>query len=123
MQGGNESLSNRSYQEEGPGQLARTGPLGGDGGDARRVLPGSAPGRETAVSRGGLPGGRYEHAARRCYFALRAAGRPGGQMVDQRFWPRFNEGEARSVMIGPELNRVEHYLQRRCWGRDQDHDL
>jgi len=34
----------------------------------------------------------------------------GGQMVDQRFLPRIDEGEARFVMIGPELNRVEHYV-------------
>merc|ERR1712045_1093549 len=33
----------------------------------------------------------------------------GGQMVDQRFLPRIEEGEARFVMIGTELNRVEHY--------------
>jgi len=34
----------------------------------------------------------------------------GGQMVDQRFLPRIDEGEARFVMIGPVLNRVEHYV-------------
>jgi len=34
----------------------------------------------------------------------------GGQMVDQRFLRRINEGEARFVMIGKELNRVEHYV-------------
>jgi len=34
----------------------------------------------------------------------------GGQMVDQRFLPRIDEGEARFVMIGPKLNRVEHYV-------------
>jgi len=34
----------------------------------------------------------------------------GGQMVDQRFLPRIDEGEARFVMIGAELNRVEHYV-------------
>jgi len=33
----------------------------------------------------------------------------GGQMVDQRFLPRIEEGEARFVMIGTKLNRVEHY--------------
>jgi len=33
----------------------------------------------------------------------------GGQMVDQRFLPRIDEGEARFMMIGMELNRVEHY--------------
>jgi len=33
----------------------------------------------------------------------------GGQMVDQRFLPRIDEGEARFVMIGEKLNRVEHY--------------
>jgi len=34
----------------------------------------------------------------------------GGQMVDQRFLPRIDEGEARFVMIGSQLNRVEHYV-------------
>merc|ERR1712160_209877 len=34
----------------------------------------------------------------------------GGQMVDQRFLPRIDEGEARFVMIGAALNRVEHYV-------------
>jgi len=34
----------------------------------------------------------------------------GGQMVDQRFLPRIDEGEARFMMIGMELNRVEHYV-------------
>lgn len=34
----------------------------------------------------------------------------GGQMVDQRFLPRIDEGEARFMMIGPVLNRVEHYV-------------
>merc|ERR1712113_381027 len=33
----------------------------------------------------------------------------GGQMVDQRFLPRIEEGEARFVMIGKELFRIEHY--------------
>merc|ERR1712129_318217 len=33
----------------------------------------------------------------------------GGQMVDQRFCPRISEGEARFVMIGKKLFRVEHY--------------
>merc|ERR1711972_286518 len=33
----------------------------------------------------------------------------GGQMVDQRMLPRIDEGEARFVMIGKKLNRVEHY--------------
>lgn len=33
----------------------------------------------------------------------------GGQMVDQRFLPRIDEGEARFVMIGRNLFRVEHY--------------
>jgi len=33
----------------------------------------------------------------------------GGQMVDQRFLPRIEEGESRFMMIGNELNRVEHY--------------
>jgi len=34
----------------------------------------------------------------------------GGQMVDQRFLPRIDEGEARFVMIGRKLFRVEHYV-------------
>jgi len=34
----------------------------------------------------------------------------GGQMVDQRFCPRISEGEARFVMIGRKLFRVEHYV-------------
>merc|ERR1712099_138337 len=34
----------------------------------------------------------------------------GGQMVDQRFLPRIDEGEARFVMIGTKLYRVEHYV-------------
>jgi len=34
----------------------------------------------------------------------------GGQMVDQRFCPRISEGEARFVMIGKKLFRVEHYV-------------
>merc|ERR1711994_196916 len=34
----------------------------------------------------------------------------GGQMVDQRFCPRIAEGEARFVMIGKSLYRVEHYV-------------
>jgi len=34
----------------------------------------------------------------------------GGQMVDQRFCPRIDEGEARFVMIGRKLFRVEHYV-------------
>merc|ERR1711879_1109687 len=34
----------------------------------------------------------------------------GGQMVDQRFCPRIEEGEARFVMIGKKLFRVEHYV-------------
>jgi len=34
----------------------------------------------------------------------------GGQMVDQRFCPRIDEGEARFVMIGKKLFRVEHYV-------------
>lgn len=34
----------------------------------------------------------------------------GGQMVDQRFLPRIHEGEARFVMIGRNLFRVEHYV-------------
>jgi len=42
------------------------------------------------------------------YFAGGAAA--GGQMVDQRFCPRISEGEARFVMIGRKLFRVEHYV-------------
>jgi len=34
----------------------------------------------------------------------------GGQMVDQRFAPRIDEGEARFVMIGRKCFRVEHYV-------------
>merc|ERR1739838_432528 len=34
----------------------------------------------------------------------------GGQVVDQRFCPRIDEGEARFVMIGKKLYRVEHYV-------------
>merc|ERR1711997_707076 len=34
----------------------------------------------------------------------------GGQMVDQRFLPRIEEGEARFVMVGRKLYRVEHYV-------------
>merc|ERR1712137_287635 len=34
----------------------------------------------------------------------------GGQMVDQRFCKRIDEGEARFVMIGRNLFRVEHYV-------------
>merc|ERR1712008_601625 len=34
----------------------------------------------------------------------------GGQMVDQRFCPRIEEGGARFVMIGKKLFRVEHYV-------------
>merc|ERR1712038_786501 len=34
----------------------------------------------------------------------------GGQMVDQRFLPRIDEGESRFVMIGKKLFRVEHYV-------------
>jgi len=34
----------------------------------------------------------------------------GGQMVDQRFLPRIDEGEGRFVMIGKRLFRVEHYV-------------
>merc|ERR1712117_650409 len=33
----------------------------------------------------------------------------GGQMMDQRFLPRIEEGEARFMMIGKELYRIEHY--------------
>merc|ERR1712154_518547 len=34
----------------------------------------------------------------------------GGQMVDQRYLPRIEEGEARFMMIGTELFRIEHYV-------------
>merc|ERR1712190_655088 len=34
----------------------------------------------------------------------------GGQMVDQRFLPGIDEGEARFMMIGLELYRIEHYV-------------
>merc|ERR1712127_486357 len=34
----------------------------------------------------------------------------GGQMVEQRFLPRIDEGESRFVMIGKKLFRVEHYV-------------
>merc|ERR1712176_1532092 len=34
----------------------------------------------------------------------------GGQMVDQRFCPRIDEGEARFIMIGRKCLRVEHYV-------------
>merc|ERR1719384_2742724 len=34
----------------------------------------------------------------------------GGQMVDQRFVSTIDEGEARFVMIGTKLYRVEHYV-------------
>merc|ERR1719454_208329 len=34
----------------------------------------------------------------------------GGQMVDQRFLPRIDEGEARFIMIGRKCFRVEHYV-------------
>merc|ERR1711920_175881 len=34
----------------------------------------------------------------------------GGQMVDQRYLPRIDEGEARFMMVGSELYRIEHYV-------------
>merc|ERR1712137_473969 len=34
----------------------------------------------------------------------------GGQMVDQRFLPRIDEGEARFMMIATKLFRIEHYV-------------
>jgi hypothetical protein len=34
----------------------------------------------------------------------------GGQMVDQRFLPRIDEGEARFMMISTELYKIEHYV-------------
>jgi len=33
----------------------------------------------------------------------------GGQMVDQRFLPGIDDGEARFMMIGTELYKIEHY--------------
>lgn len=33
----------------------------------------------------------------------------GGIMVDQRYLPRIDEGEARFMCIGKKLNRIEHY--------------
>merc|ERR1712207_28731 len=33
----------------------------------------------------------------------------GGQMVDQRFLPRIDEGEARFMMVAKTLIRIEHY--------------
>jgi len=33
----------------------------------------------------------------------------GGLMVDQRYLPRIDEGEARFMCVGTELNRIEHY--------------
>ena len=34
----------------------------------------------------------------------------GGQMVDQRFLPRIDEGESRLMMTGTELYRIVHYV-------------
>merc|ERR1719210_8420 len=34
----------------------------------------------------------------------------GGQMVDQRYLPRIEEGEARFMMVGAQLYRIEHYV-------------
>jgi len=34
----------------------------------------------------------------------------GGQMVDQRFLPGIDEGEARFFMVGKELYNIEHYV-------------
>jgi len=34
----------------------------------------------------------------------------GGQLVDQRFLPRISEGEARFLMVGREVYRIEHYV-------------
>merc|ERR1719189_1570418 len=34
----------------------------------------------------------------------------GGQMVDQRYLPRIDEGEARFMMVGSQLHRIEHYV-------------
>jgi len=42
------------------------------------------------------------------YFAGGAAA--GGQMVDQRYLPRIDEGESRFFMIGSELYGIEHYV-------------
>lgn len=33
----------------------------------------------------------------------------GGIMVDQRYLPRIDEGEARFMCVGTDLNRIEHY--------------
>merc|ERR1712038_2029814 len=42
----------------------------------------------------------------------------GGQMVDQRFLPRIEEGEARFMMVGRELYRIEHYVYLNGVGAD-----
>jgi len=42
----------------------------------------------------------------------------GGQMVDQRFLPRIDEGEARFMMIGTELYKIEHYVYQNGVGGD-----
>merc|ERR1712194_922726 len=51
---------------------------------------------------------KWESKGEGKYFA--GGAEAGGQMVDQRFLPRIEEGEARFVMIGKELNRGEHYV-------------
>merc|ERR1712151_27480 len=52
--------------------------------------------------------GKWTSVGKGKYFEGGAAA--GGQMVDQRFLPGIAEGEARFMMIGTELNRIEHYL-------------
>merc|ERR1740121_2783977 len=42
----------------------------------------------------------------------------GGQMVDQRYLPRIEEGEARFMMVGTELYRIEHYIYTNGVGGD-----
>merc|ERR1712129_97549 len=51
---------------------------------------------------------KWESKGEGKYFA--GGAEAGGQMVDQRFCPRIEEGEARFVMIGKKLFRVEHYV-------------
>jgi len=42
----------------------------------------------------------------------------GGQMVDQRYLPKIEEGEARFMMVGRELYRIEHYVYLNGVGAD-----
>ena len=53
------------------------------------------------------------------YFAGGAAA--GGQMVDQRYLPRIEEGEARFFMLGKQLYNIELRLPGRRW-RGYRHD-